>query len=286
MRVAGICSRPECRQMTIVPDPDYPAGFAIRGRASHIAAASPNGPRYDNTMTTQERRAVDNGIWLCGDCADLVDKERGRGFSVELLKSWKARAEEEVSNAALLRTAARRPAWLDKLRTPHYINLPRVLHLSADRLSTNAVEVVGQGFPDNGYIAPELSEVGVILRRLSIKAVDVEQLLRPECQVREGLVMSFYQRRRTRNGAQSDPSTVRNYSFSKSPLIYLDAHNFRYVFPYDPIWLTTNTAKSDVRSGTTTLAGIGIVKRVIPAQNTAICSPLAFGVPDLLGLFG
>lgn len=286
MRVAGACSRPGCRRMTLVPDPDYPSNFEVTGRAAHIASAAHGGPRYDAGMSPQQRRAAENGIWLCGDCADLIDKKQGRGFSVELLKSWKAQAEQEVANAALLGSMAQRPAWLSKIASPYYINLPRVLHLSSDALSPEAAKSLKNGFPERGYIYPELQEVKFILRRLAIKTIDVEQLLQPSLQVVEGLAISFYRSCRTRNAAETHIEAVQNYSFEKSPLIYCSAHRFKYVMPYDPAWVTTNTAVATMRSGNTTMAGIALVKEVNRTDMTAICTPLTFGVPDLLGLFG
>lgn len=286
-RVAGYCSRPECRRMTIIPNPEYPAHFSITGRAAHITAAAENGPRYDPDLTPTERKSADNGIWLCADCADMIDKNKGAGFSCELIRSWKARAEQEVSNASLLRATAARPAWLDKLRTPHYVNVPRVLHLSeATALSPETRTMFNKGIPEDGFIAPQLYEVGVALRRLSIKAVDVEQILQPEAQLQEGLAISFYRTCRTKNGANNDKRYVENYSFDTSPLIYTEAHGYRYVFPYDPLWLTTTTARGSVRQGTARLAGLGIIKAVDDEAKLVIATPLAFGVPDLLGLFG
>lgn len=286
-RVAGYCSRPECRRMTIIPNPEYPAYFSITGRAAHITAAAENGPRYDSALTSIERRSADNGIWLCADCADMIDKNKGAGFSCELIKSWKARAEQEVSNASLLRATAARPAWLDKLRTPHYVNVPRVLHLSeAPALSPETRTMFNKGIPEDGFIAPQLYEVSIALRQLSIKAVDVEQILQPEAQLREGLPISFYRTCRTKNGAKNHKRYVEEYSFDTSPLIYTEANGYRYVFPYDPLWLTSTTARASVRQGTAQLAGLGLIKAVDYDAKLVIASPLAFGVPDLLGLFG
>lgn len=271
--------------MTIVPDLDFPIRYEITGRAAHISAASPGGPRYEPAMSALDRKSIANGIWLCADCADLIDKGRGRGFSKELLESWKQRAEQELANASLLRATAERPAWLDKLRTPSYVNLPRVLHLAGPNgLSPETAEMLKRGFPEGTYIRPQLGEVAHVLRRLSIKAVDVEQLVQPTRQVVEGLVVSFYRHCRTRNSQNTEE--VKHYSFARSPLIYTDAHKFRYIFPYDPIWLTTNTAYAEMASGTCTLAGFGIVKQLDGSGKAARCTPLTFGVPDLLGMFG
>ena len=66
--------------------------------AAHITAASPGGPRYDPSRTPEERRSVANGIWLCQNCAHLIDTDKDR-FSVDILRLWKAQSEEAARQA-------------------------------------------------------------------------------------------------------------------------------------------------------------------------------------------
>lgn len=63
------------------------------GEASHITAAAPGGPRYDPTLTSEERKSPENGIWLCKDHAKAVDS-KDPYFTVQLLKEWKQQANE------------------------------------------------------------------------------------------------------------------------------------------------------------------------------------------------
>jgi hypothetical protein len=72
---------------------------------------------------------------------------------------------------------------------------------------------------------------------------------------------------RTKNGVSTNSEDVKNYSLKKSPLIYLDSNRYRYVQPYDPIWITTNTAHGTVRSGQSILAGIAIIKSIDHAKS-------------------
>lgn len=90
-RVGFCCSNPDCRQPTSGPTSDRSGGVNI-GVASHITAAAPGGPRYDEEMSPEERASADNGIWLCENCAKLVDSDAS-GHSVNLLKEWKQTAE-------------------------------------------------------------------------------------------------------------------------------------------------------------------------------------------------
>ena len=93
-RVGGRCSNPGCRQPTHGPTSD--AGRSINvGFAAHITAAAPGGDRYDKTKTPESRKAAENGIWLCGSCAKLIDSDELR-YSVELLQKWKIQAEKEA----------------------------------------------------------------------------------------------------------------------------------------------------------------------------------------------
>ena len=43
-------------------------------------------------MNSAQRRAADNGIWLCQTCAKLIDNDELR-YSVTKVREWKARAE-------------------------------------------------------------------------------------------------------------------------------------------------------------------------------------------------
>lgn len=73
-----------------------PTGCNNIGKAAHIAAASPGGPRFDAAMTSAQRCCISNGIWLCSTCADLVDNDASK-FPVELLHAWKIQAENSAA---------------------------------------------------------------------------------------------------------------------------------------------------------------------------------------------
>jgi hypothetical protein len=93
-RVGNLCSNPECRALTSGPQED-PAKALNIGVAAHITAASPGGPRYDPELLPEERSGPSNGLWLCQNCAKLVDNDAAR-FTLELLRGWKVAAEAEA----------------------------------------------------------------------------------------------------------------------------------------------------------------------------------------------
>ncbi len=93
-RVGNLCSNPECRALTSGPQ-ENPAKALNIGVAAHITAASAGGPRYDPQLLPEERSSPSNGVWLCQNCAKLVDNDPTR-FTVDLLQKWKAAAESEA----------------------------------------------------------------------------------------------------------------------------------------------------------------------------------------------
>ena len=89
--VGSRCSKPDCRVPTMAPSNNI-------GVAAHICAASKGtpskpGPRYDKSMSKEERKSIDNGIWLCQNHATEIDRNPNN-YSIELLNKWKTQAEE------------------------------------------------------------------------------------------------------------------------------------------------------------------------------------------------
>ena len=91
MRVNSRCSNPICSATTSGPAADADKAVNI-GVAAHITAASTGGPRYNTNISHEERKGAVNAIWLCQNCAKLVDNDPLR-FTENLLRNWKECAE-------------------------------------------------------------------------------------------------------------------------------------------------------------------------------------------------
>lgn len=91
-RVNNRCSNPSCRVPTTGPVSD-PEKFNVIGEAAHITAAAPGGPRFDPSLSRQERSSIRNAIWLCSNCSDKIDKDVAR-YTVTILEGWKKCAEQ------------------------------------------------------------------------------------------------------------------------------------------------------------------------------------------------
>lgn len=90
-RVAQRCSNPGCRKPTSGPQED-PSKAINLGVAAHIAAAAPGGPRYDAAMAPDQRSAIGNGIWLCQNCAKLIDNDAAE-YTNDVVPAWRSLAE-------------------------------------------------------------------------------------------------------------------------------------------------------------------------------------------------
>lgn len=93
-RVSYRCSNPECRASTSGPQvrPDKALNVGV---AAHISAATPGGPRYNPSLTAIERSDASNGVWLCQNCAKLVDNDESR-YTEAILQDWKRSAERDA----------------------------------------------------------------------------------------------------------------------------------------------------------------------------------------------
>lgn len=73
-RAGFMCSNPDCRASTSGPT-DEPEGSSSVGQAAHIFGANPGSARHDPNMTSAERGAISNAIWLCSNCHKMIDDD-------------------------------------------------------------------------------------------------------------------------------------------------------------------------------------------------------------------
>ena len=91
-RVGYRCSFPGCQNATIGASMESNDKVVITGVAAHICAAAKGGPRYDENMTVDERKNIDNCIWLCQTHSKLIDSDVNT-YTVDVLRQWKSDAE-------------------------------------------------------------------------------------------------------------------------------------------------------------------------------------------------
>jgi hypothetical protein len=96
-RAGNVCSNPNCGQPTSGPSEAAKAVTNV-GVAAHITAASVGGPRYNPSLTQEERSDFDNVVWLCQKCSKAVDDDPIT-YTEKVLRDWKSGAEESARKA-------------------------------------------------------------------------------------------------------------------------------------------------------------------------------------------
>lgn len=167
-RAGFICSNPDCRRKQLGPAPGDPSKSVNLGKAAHICAAASGGPRFDETQTQEQRTSLGNAIFLCGGCADLIDKNGGVGHPAAMLHSWKQAHEawvtEQLNKGELDRAEFAQVIWQEvnsavgTVGSAHTVNIiqnglsyPDVRQIALDvfksnylQLSESAAEVARQ----------------------------------------------------------------------------------------------------------------------------------------------
>jgi hypothetical protein len=114
-RVGSLCSNPDCRALTSGPQDNTTKALNV-GVAAHISGAAPGGPRYAPSLSPGARRHADNAIWLCQNCAKLVDNDPSQ-FPESLLRAWKTVAEHRAfSSIGKTPALVAEPEFQQKLR--------------------------------------------------------------------------------------------------------------------------------------------------------------------------
>ncbi|MDP9314369.1 MAG: hypothetical protein M3R24_26395 [Chloroflexota bacterium] len=180
-RVGYLCSNPSCRKLTSGPRTEPTKALNI-GVAAHITAAAPGGPRYDPTLSPQERKSAGNGLWLCQNCAKLVDNDEQR-YTTSLLRAWKKQAE--IAALAAIESLASQdlPVALQSFSRSETLKylvlgidneswLPWFSLFADERSSFTSTEPIEEVYFDNLH---EMQEVFTTLKNVVAKAEVAEQ---------------------------------------------------------------------------------------------------------------
>lgn len=103
LRAGYRCSFGGCRRATVGPSEESSIAVTNIGVAAHICAASPEGPRFVESMTPEERSNIANAIWLCSDHAALIDRDVTT-YTIGYLREAKRNHERACAEAVRLRS--------------------------------------------------------------------------------------------------------------------------------------------------------------------------------------
>ena len=161
-RVNNFCSNPDCRRLTSEPKQGGASGINLTGVAAHICAASSLGPRYDESMSTEARKDISNGIWLCNRCARLIDIEPNV-YPTELLQQWKKSAELRVLKNSKI------SMFLGAYDLEYNLNISKDLAKNADFIFTHAKANI----PQLNKMNIKTDKINVIHRGINIKELSL-----------------------------------------------------------------------------------------------------------------
>jgi hypothetical protein len=124
----NVCAFPDCHLLlTAEGTPDDPV--VVLGEMAHIVAESPNGPRGDSPLTTEERNRYENLILLCNQHHQLIDsKEALPKYTVERLHAMK-QAHEQWVRRTLAGRANTRPELPPVVQDTVYSNVLAVTQM-------------------------------------------------------------------------------------------------------------------------------------------------------------
>ena len=127
-RAGYFCSHPTCGRLTVGPSEDRKSGVTMVGIAAHIVAAAGRGPRADPSLTSAQRSAAANGIWMCAIHAKWID-DNPSSATIETLHAWKTAHEAEIS------------AWVEHGHPGIFKSWDRLSALSRDQRNTIVTEL-------------------------------------------------------------------------------------------------------------------------------------------------
>jgi hypothetical protein len=129
----GLCYYPGCTEQVLREVEEFYGVAEI----AHIAAAYPNGARYDSKMTDDQRRDFKNLLLLCDPHHWLIDDPKQTDIhTVELLTRWKEQREAEPREA-LARLREVSPSGLRKIVAEGLAQRENELLDALDRLQGN-----------------------------------------------------------------------------------------------------------------------------------------------------
>lgn len=277
VRDGGCCAI--CRERVFLDGrDDQPAQF--RGEVAHIVAEQRDGPRGDSPLTPQQRNHESNLLLLCFDHHAEIDTNVD-AYPVTALHILKTQHAAWLGERLKLETK-----WTTKLHNYYYLNVPRLLvlsalagkHLDLSRYG-HIVALHELGWELNGL----MMGFKELLKQVELKAITLAQAITLGSEAR-GAVVSFNQQFRTKNIDM--PESPEGYMKAvrgdpaKDPQIYTKIGPRRITFIVNPRWVTTTTAFVQFRpsGGRGDFAGVGLVNAI--NDDGLSVTPLVIGLPS------
>jgi 5-methylcytosine-specific restriction endonuclease McrA len=255
------------------------AGRTPTAQTAHNVALSDHGPRADPTLPIGTRNAVSNLLLLCSTCHDIVDKNNGKAYTVEDLSRLKV--EHETWTAALRKAGQ---AWRMSYSSIDYLNVPRVAMLPGGDVVQQAAQRAGldptrpfsgQGFAPGMFVGT----VRPVFESWREHAVPLDEARLDA--VQQGMYVAFNAPMRSHNVSNRPFPRPLTGAWQDDPYLSFRLGGRTVMIRYDPQWLTTGTAGTNLVSAAAepaAYAGIGLV--VGESADAIRISALFFGKPQ------
>lgn len=275
---ANRCAHPRCSEELIRFEGEL-ARYA--GELAHIRSPSRNGPRYDATFPRHRLDEEDNLLAACEIHHTEFDRR------VDLWPTERLLALRE-------RAHARRhfvwKNWLPRLAGIHYANVPRLMQLAAIHGVDLDLPTLPPGLHRDEYPGRFLGQLQRLLPRLEMDSIRLTADT-SFGKLPLGIPVTFARGVRTLNGPRIPRGNTSDFGMTgdlrTDPQVYMARSGWRITLPYDPQWLTSNTAFADMSGGNVEFAGAFIVKRRLsaaddwldrpPVKGHLIATPLVLG---------
>ena len=281
-RVGFVCSNPDCEASTMGPSSRDAMTMNV-GVAGHITAASPKGPRYNGKLTTRQRKAFRNGIWLCEVCGKIVDADES-AHSVRQLLTWKQRAEHLARTRLGVPKANSHFHLLPNDQTM-YINVRRFQELAQrDHLQINAGPL-----KENAPLLNMEGLVGYVMENeRALKTLYPEALLfdrlktKTDLENSRGQLISFVGKFRSKNAPRLRNGRVPiihpTGNINKDHVAYKNYNSIRLVLPLDSLWYASQSAVAFFR-GLSRIAVRGLARVHSVTSKVIVASPIWLALP-------
>ena len=171
-----------CQRSTSGPA-DEPSRSVNIGVAAHITGASNGGPRHEPNLTANQRRSAENGIWLCQNCAKLIDSDVC-AFTVKVLHEWKSVSESRARDELLGIVSDYHETALDLIRAPR-------LGWMAGMAYNACFQTVADGEIDSDNFRGLIYQAQPLFERLGIAISLFDEMSKPNFLQERALPLEF-----------------------------------------------------------------------------------------------
>lgn len=267
----GMCAKCRC---------ELSAGLSNvnpRANVAHISALGDRGPRANGAVSVDDRNSIENLLLLCPSCHDVIDSNPA-DYSIEGLLGLKSRHE---TWCASLRKSGQ--LWSFRFLSVDFINLPRVLSFpGGDAIFETATSLGIDGTKPLTMCGTRsgafVGRVKPILEGLSTRAIALDS--RDLGTIRIGSIVSFEAPMRSRGTPHDAHLDHLWMDWGTPPQLEFVSQEVLVAIRFDPLWLTTSTAFSDLfaaESEDVVYSGLGSV--VSSTRDSLRISALVFGKP-------